>query len=271
MKKSAPITRRSQAYYGWIPDLPDKRDITYRSIFKVPRKLPARMDLRGGCSAVEDQGRIGSCTANALVGLLEYLERQAIPSQLPVDLSRLFLYYNARVIIDEAKNDSGAYLRDGIKSLAKQGICPEAIWPYNIAQFTSKPSPACYASARKHLIGSYQRLYGLDEMRACLADGYPFVFGFTVYEGFESEKVRKTGVLNLPKSSESQKGGHAVCAVGYDDKTKRFLVRNSWGKGWGQQGYFTMPYAYLDDRNLSDDFWTIRKFTQPTASAKAAR
>jgi C1A family cysteine protease len=96
-------------------------------------------------------------------------------------------------------------------------------------------------------------------MRACLADGFPFVFGFTVYESFESDTVAKSGVLNLPKAKESAIGGHAVCAVGYDDAARRFIVRNSWGTDWGKRGYFTMPYAYLADRNLSDDFWTVRK------------
>ncbi len=96
-------------------------------------------------------------------------------------------------------------------------------------------------------------------MRTCLADGYPFVFGFTVYESFESATVARTGRANLPKPGEKVLGGHAVMAVGYNDKQKRFIVRNSWGTGWGKKGYFTMPYAYLDDRDLSDDFWTIRR------------
>jgi C1A family cysteine protease len=95
-------------------------------------------------------------------------------------------------------------------------------------------------------------------MRACLADGYPFVFGFTVYTSFLSKAVAQSGVLNMPGPNEQVDGGHAVMAVGYNDAQKRFLIRNSWNTNWGMKGYFTMPYAYLADRNLSDDFWTIR-------------
>ena len=122
-----------------------------------------------------------------------------------------------------------------------------------------KPSASCYKEALKHIITSYNRIMTLDEMRACLAEGFPFVFGFTVYESFETQKVAQTGVVNMPKSGEKQVGGHAVLAVGYKDSAKRFIVRNSWSDKWGMKGYFTIPYDYVADRNLSDDFWTIRR------------
>jgi C1A family cysteine protease len=138
-------------------------------------------------------------------------------------------------------------------------VCAEALWPYVISKFTAKPPVSCYKDGANHQITSYQRLLTVDEMRACLADGFPFVFGFTVYESFESATVARTGTANMPKPGEKVLGGHAVMAVGYNDKQKRFIIRNSWGTGWGKKGYFTMPYAYLDDRNLSDDFWTIRR------------
>jgi C1A family cysteine protease len=150
-------------------------------------------------------------------------------------------------------------LRDGIKTLAKQGVCSEKSWPYKISKFTVKPNVACYKEALKHQIISYHRILTLDEMRACLAEGFPFVFGFTVYESFESQEVARTGVVNMPKRSEQVMGGHAVMAVGYDDSQERFIVRNSWGTSWGIKGYFTMPYKYIADRNLSDDVWTIRR------------
>jgi C1A family cysteine protease len=156
--------------------------------------------------------------------------------------------------------DAGAAIRDGVKSLVKLGVCPEKQWPYNIARFTAKPPNACYKEAAKRQITSYHRIVTLQQMKQCLAEGYPFVFGFTVYEGFESAAVAKTGKLQLPKLSEKNLGGHAVCAVGYDDATKRFLVRNSWGTDWGINGYFTMPYDYASNNNLADDFWTIRAF-----------
>ncbi len=240
-----------------MPDLPDQRDYLFGAIYKIPAKLPASVDLRAQCPPVEDQGNLGSCTANALAGALEFLELKDKVSF--VDLSRLFIYYNERVIEHTVNSDSGAMLRDGIKTLAKQGVCPEPMWPYVISQFTKKPTASCYKNAADHQITSYQRLLTVDEMRACLAEGYPFVFGFTVYESFESATVARTGTVNMPKPGEKVLGGHAVVAVGYNDKQKRFIVRNSWGTGWGQKGYFTMPYAYLDDRKLSDDFWTIRR------------
>lgn len=244
------------ARYGWSPDLPDQRDKLYSAIAAPPRKLPKAVDLRSGCSAIENQGRLGSCTANALVGNLEFLEKAA--GKPAADLSRLFVYFNERMIEGTVARDSGAQLRDGIKTLAKQGVCAEKNWPYVIAKFAARPPAACYREGLEHQITSYHRIVTLAEMKQCLADGYPFVFGFTVYEGFESPAVAKTGVLNLPKAGERALGGHAVMAVGYDDSTRRFFVRNSWGADWGMKGCFTMPYDYLDNRNLSDDFWTIR-------------
>jgi C1A family cysteine protease len=156
--------------------------------------------------------------------------------------------------------DSGAAIRDGVKSLVNLGVCGEKSWPYNIAKFTQKPTPACYKEATNHQVISYHRILSLQEMRQCLAEGYPFVFGFTVYSAFESPAVAKTGRLNVPKPAEKSLGGHAVCAVGYDDAAKRVLVRNSWGADWGLGGYFTMPYDYISSSNLADDFWTLRAF-----------
>jgi len=173
--------------------------------------------------------------------------------------SRLFIYYNERVIEHTVDNDNGAQIRDGIKSVNKQGVCPEKLWPYDVGSFTKKPSARCYTEALKHQVLSYQRVVrDLKSMKGCLAQGYPFVFGFTVYDGFETPTVARTGKLEMPKPNESVQGGHAVVAVGYDDSKKRFIVRNSWGPGWGLKGYFTMPYEYLEEENLSDDFWTIR-------------
>jgi len=244
------------SWYGWLPDLPDQRDKLYAAIAAPPKKLPRAVDLRPGCSAVENQGQLGSCTANALVGSLEFLEIKA--GKPATDLSRLFVYYNERSLEGTVAEDSGAQLRDGIKVLAGKGACPEKEWPYVIGKFAVKPPAPCYRDGLKHQITSYHRILTLQEMKNCLAEGYPFVFGFTVYESFESPAVAKTGELNLPAPKERSLGGHAVMAVGYDDATNRFLIRNSWGADWGLKGYFTMPYDYLDNRNLSDDLWTIR-------------
>ena len=244
------------AWYGWVPDRPDYRDKLYASIAKPLRTLPAKVDLRGGCSPVENQGELGSCTANALVGNLEFLERKA--GHTVTDLSRLFVYYNERDMEGTINEDSGAMIRDGVKSLVKLGVCSEKLWPYKIACFTKKPSATCYKQAANHQVVSYHRIVGLRQMRQCLAEGYPFVFGFAVYDGFESKEVARTGRLELPKAAEHELGGHAVCCVGYDDKAKRMLVRNSWGDDWGVKGYFTMPYDYIASNNLADDFWTLR-------------
>jgi C1A family cysteine protease len=243
--------------YGWVPDIPDQRDYRFRTVLKVPARLPRQVDLRPLCSKVEDQGQLGSCTANALAGAIEFLVRK--DKQPFLDFSRLFIYYNERVIEHTVNSDSGAMIRDGIKTLAKQGACNEKSWPYDISKFKTRPGPACYQEALEHQITSYHRILTLDQMRACLAEGFPFVFGFTVYEGFETQEVARTGIVNMPSPREQVLGGHAVLAVGYDDSTERFIVRNSWGSGWGIKGYFTMPYKYLSNRNLSDDFWTIRR------------
>lgn len=247
------------SWYGWVPDRPDQRDKLYAAIAAPPKKLPSVVDLRSSCSPVENQGQLGSCTANALAGNLEFLEIKS--GQAATDLSRLFIYYNERSLEGTIASDAGALIRDGIKTLAKQGACTEKKWPYVISRFKQKPSAACYTEGLKHQITSYHRILSLTEMKQCLAEGYPFVFGFTVYDAFESAAVAKSGILNLPNlKKEKVVGGHAVLAVGYNESQQRFTIRNSWGADWGMDGYFTMPYAYLSNNNLADDFWTIRAF-----------
>ena len=242
--------------YSWIPDLPDIRDHMFGDVQPTkPIVLPPSVDLRPNCSPVEDQGSIGSCTANSLVGALEYIEKK--DKDVFTDLSRLFLYYNERKLEGTVNQDSGAQLRDGIKVLASQGICSEKNWPYTISKFTNKPTAACYKEGLTHIIESYQRIVTLNDMKTCLANLYPFVFGFTVYESFESQEVATTGIVPMPSHDESVLGGHAVLAVGYDDSKKMVLVRNSWGTSWGIQGYFWMPYDYISNDNLATDMWKI--------------
>jgi C1A family cysteine protease len=248
---------RAQRGFGWVPDLPDQRDVLYGAVQPLAARLPPSVDLRLGCSPIEDQGALGSCTGNAIAGALEFLERK--DRVRFVNVSRLFIYYNERVIEHTIKSDSGAMIRDGIKSVVKQGVCSERQWPYVIAKYAVKPRATCYKEALQHQVTSYQRILTVDEMRACLAQGFPFVFGFTVYESFQSRLVAESGIVSLPEPGERVVGGHAVLSVGYDDADRRFIVRNSWGVGWGMHGYFTMPYAYLANRNLADDMWTIRR------------
>ena len=204
-----------------------------------------------------DQGQLGSCTANAIAAALEF--DQTKEKQQVFMPSRLFIYYNERDMEGTVNEDSGAQIRDGIKSVAQQGDCPETLWPYDITKFAVKPPAQCYQQALKFKALQYQRLSQiLNQLKGCLASGYPFVFGFTVYSSFESKQVAQTGHAPMPSPSEASVGGHAVMAVGYDDSQNWFIVRNSWGIGWGMQGYFTLPYAYLLERNLANDFWTIR-------------
>jgi C1A family cysteine protease len=249
---------RSIARYGWIPDLPDQRDRLYAPPPIVAGSLPPSVDLRPGCPPVYDQGELGSCTANAIAGDLQYLQmKEGLPAVFTP--SRLFIYYNERALEGTVSYDSGASLRDGMKVVSTQGAPPESDWPYDIAAFAEQPPAAAYQAALPNKALLYLAVpRGLVAMRACLASGYPFAFGFTVYESFEGAGVRQTGVLQMPGVGESVVGGHAVLAVGYDDATGRFLVRNSWGADWGQAGYFTMPYAYLMEPGLSNSFWTIR-------------
>ncbi|MDJ0341060.1 C1 family peptidase [Streptomyces sp. H10-C2] len=269
----ASTTPRTIARFGWVPDLPDARD----HIYSLPRlalvSSPPRTDLRGSLPPVYNQGRIGSCTANAIAGAFEFeLMRQQLPATTP---SRLFIYYNERAVEGHVGTDSGAQIRDGIKSVATLGVCPETEWPYDDTPAVSdggpfpsgaragkKPAAGCYKDALLSTATAYQRIVqDLDQLKGCLAAGFPFVFGFTVYSSFESPEVAKTGDAPLPASDDQVLGGHAVLAAGYDDTTQRFLVRNSWGPDWGQDGYFTLPYAYLTERGLSSDFWTLRLVT----------
>lgn len=242
--------------YGWIPDLPDQRDKPYSLLAAVPGILPEHVDLRPQCSPIENQLELGSCTANALAGNLEFLKKKTLKKIL--DFSRLFIYYNERIITHTIDVDSGASLRDGIKTLAKLGACPETEWPYDISQFTKKPSEKAYKDALEYQITSYYRIILLDQMKSTLVNGFPFVFGFSVYESFETEHVAKSGKIPMPGKKEHLIGGHAVVGVGYDDSEKHIIVRNSWGTGWGDQGYCYMPYDYISNPNLASDFWTIR-------------
>lgn len=240
--------------YGWRPDKPDFRDHRYElEPFAV---LPKQVDLRKTCSPVQDQGELGSCTGNAIASAIEFLDKKN--NKKLYDYSRLFIYYNERLIENTIDSDAGAEIRDGIKAINKWGCCYESAWPYLIDKFTNKPSPSAYTQAKMHLFTKYSRLSNLNQYKSCLASGYPFVFGFSVYESFESETVAKNGEVPMPSVDEYMLGGHAVLAVGYNDITKRFIVQNSWGTSWGQKGYFTMPYEYLANPDLADDFWVIK-------------
>ena len=255
-KKKSKLDPKKEFLLGWLPDIPDARDMAYAAPMKVMMALPPKADLRAKCPPVYNQGHLGSCTANALGGAFQYGQtKQGRATFMP---SRLFLYYNERVMMNTVAYDSGAYIRDGIKSLNTTGICKETLWPYDITKFAIKPPPACYTQAKVNEISAYLRLdNNIITLKGCLAEGFPFVFGFTVYDSFY--KITSNGIMPMPNfSKEKRIGGHAVMAVGYDDSKQMVLIRNSWGPGWGMAGYFWMPYNYISNNNLATDFWTIR-------------
>jgi C1A family cysteine protease len=241
--------------YGWKPDIPDRRDKPYGCTFpSKDGKIKGSVDLRKDCSPVESQGQLSSCTAHALTSAYELTHnKEGKPS---IELSRLFLYYNERAMEGTINQDNGAYIRDGIKSLVKRGCCVEDLWTYSEASFAVKPTADCYLNALEHQVISYQRLNSLTDMLSCLSDGFPFVFGFSVYESFES--TGKDGIMPMPGDKERLQGGHAVCCVGHDTAKRQLIIKNSWGIDFGDAGYFYMPFEYVVDRNLSDDFWSLR-------------
>ena len=238
-------------------DRQDERDMLYKHIARVePQNLPKKIDLRYNCSPVVDQGELGSCTANAIVsGLREYIMIR--DGHQLTRLSRLFVYYYERQLEGTIYEDAGASLRDGMKIIAEMGSCQEAIDPYLVNKFTEAPSPQEIEQAKEFKLTEYRRVNDLMELKGALAAGDPVVLGIIIYESFESKDVALTGNVPLPnKATEKCYGGHAVCAVGYDDDKQYVIVRNSWGENWGDHGYFYLPYVFFNDPGLVMDMWT---------------
>lgn len=283
---------------GWLPDRPDFRDFTWET--ETPRALPgqagngesvnamlaktgvtapttplpAKVDLRPWCSPVEDQGQLGSCTANAAVGAVEYFERRAFGKYL--NGSRLFLYKVTRNFL-HTKGDQGAFLRSTMGALALFGVPPEEYWPYSIPTFDQEPPAFCYAFAQNYQAINYFRLDPvgtskttlLQRIKTNLSANLPAIFGFTVYSSIG--QAAHSGEIPFPTKVEKVEGGHAVMVVGYDDKLKiqnlnpqgtattgALLIRNSWGTSWGEAGYGWLPYEYVL-QGLADDFWCLLK------------
>ena len=244
--------------YGWRRDKPDFRDHK-REIKEFTFKDTELVDMRDKCPEIYDQGHLGSCTANAIAGSYEFNMIKENETKIFVP-SRLFIYYNERKMEGNVKTDSGAEIRDGIKSVNRQGVVPEQDWPYDISQFTVEPPQKLYKEAQHHKAVKYERVkQDIDHIRQVVHQGEPVVFGFAVYESFESEEVAKTGKMVMPKKDEELLGGHAVMVVGYDDKQEVMIVRNSWGTEWGDKGCFYMPYDYIKNPDLCSDFWVINR------------
>ena len=259
--------------YRWKPDLPDSRDHLYQL---APLTLAPVVDLRQYSSAIEDQGNIGSCTGNAIAGQIELIQRKVNPAK-GRDVSRLFIYYEERVLIGSVRYDSGAYIRDGIKVVNKKGAPLESLWPYNTARFATKPPTAAYTDALKRKVTGYQRCTDFNAVKNAVAAGNPVTIGFMVYSSFEGAWAdiphgqAGSGMMPFPNvATEQLLGGHAVCIVGYDDTMPvagqnpgRFIVRNSWGTSWGDNGYFYMPYDVIKTTSMSSDFWLISAVVNP--------
>lgn len=248
--------------YGWRQSQPRMHDRTRR--FAATRKLvsatPNSFDLTPQCPPIWDQDQTGDCvefTSNRL--FVFNLMRQGLPLFTP---SHLFLYWNTRVIEGTETSDSGSTIDDAIQSLTLIGVCPDYFWPYDETKVLVEPPPAAYAAATPNLCLTSQIVdRDLGQMQACIAGGFPFGFGFSVYDSFESDQVAATGIVPMPQTGEEYQGGHAVTCVGYDRTKKMFLVQNSWGADWGLKGEFWIPFDYLMDENLSDDFKVINSVT----------
>lgn len=249
---------RGPSPYGTHPDVPDHRDRRYAAPPHVRRSLPGRVDLRPGLPPVENQRPLNACSAHAIGAAVWFDERrQGEEAPLP---SRLFLYYIERAREHTVGTNAPVSLRDGYKAVARHGVCPEPLWPYRPDRFARRPPERCYRAAARRRAVSYHRVErDLAHLRGCLAEGFPFTLGISVHESFESPEARRTGRVPLPRKGERHLGGHAVLAVGYDGRRRRFLVRNSWGRRWGSDGYFTLPDRYLLDPDLAWDFWTVRR------------
>ena len=183
--------------------------------------------------------------------------------------SRQFLYANERIMEGTLDQDAGAEIRDGAKVLATIGVPPEELWPYTMDNLFLEPSEEAYKAAVQIETKTYLTVDQTEEeMKLCINEGFPFVFGVTLYEPFESDEVAATGVVPMPKPRDKVVGGHAITCVGYDDAHKAFKVLNSWGVDWGDKGYCYFPYAYLTNPELCNDLWTIRMVEPPDPNRK---
>ena len=246
---------------GWRPSLPRHHRLAYSSPYPGAA-LPERVDLRSNCPPVYDQGQLGSCTGNALAACFQFERmKQGLPDAARVP-SRLMIYWLERQAEGTIDSDSGAQGYDGIAALTQTGTCFEDGadgWPYDVTKFAVQPPPGCYAVAAANRVAqSLQVAQDVNQIRGCLAEGYPIAFGFTCYPGLDSYEVASSGILPMPEAGEEPIGGHEVVLVGYDDASRLFLVRNSWGTNWGLQGYFRMPYEYVIRADLASEFESIR-------------
>lgn len=246
--------------YGWRPSYPDFRNYV-ADVSTLPDPKPDQELAVGDDIPLFDQGQLGSCTANAANRAARHWSIQARESD-PGDLSRLETYYGERKIEGSlGQGDTGAFGHDAFKWLSKHGAAPESEWPYIISRFEEKPPDSVMTSTNRLTIGKYvhpSRVSLLQDIARMLFHGQMIIFGFSVYESFESEEVTNTGVVPMPHTSESMVGGHEVVISGFDPhKPDYFRCDNSWGDSWGDNGRFWMPKQYLANPDLATDFRTI--------------
>ena len=248
--------------FGWKRDPEDRRDWKFKHVLKeIAIELPTKVDLRSNLSPVEDQENIGSCVANAVVGSMEYLELKKTQKRFLCfkqyrDLSRLFVYYNARRNDGCIEEDCGTTIRSAIKMLAEYGVCDERVWPYDTRKWAERPPDKAYDLAEKREVRDYYRASEPHEIMQALALGFPVPFGAMIFEGFQ--RTDRSGDVELPDTGEQCLGGHAMLIVGYNKNERHFIVRNSWGTRWGHNGYCYFPFDYIECPTLAADFWVIR-------------
>jgi len=252
-------TRRAVSGYRYAAPRPDAK--RYASAASHVQKLPPKVDLRSFMTDVEDQGALSSCVANAVAGAYEYLVKRHRGDDA-YDVSRLFIYYNARDQDGSADEDSGALIASAIDSLREKGACSEETWPYDPDTVNEAPDDGAYEEASQFLVEDMQLVpTTLAAWKGALAEGYPIIFGISLFESFDAH--RKRGVVPMPSPSEASReshGGHAMLCVGYSDPDRVFIVRNSWGASWGDKGYCYIPYDYLMSAKFNDgDSWIIRQ------------
>ncbi len=248
---------------GWKKDKYDPRDFKLKSVASalggvVPVR-PVAVDNSKWCSGVEDQGNLGSCTAHMFAGIVEYNDIRWNLTPDKTRASRLFEYYAARILEGTVNEDSGATIRNAIKAGAQYGVLKESLWWYNVSKFAYAPPRKLWTAAATKKIVSYHSVADgdLETMKQVLASGYLVGFGFQVFDNMMTQDMATNGWLHRPGPNDSFQGGHAVVLVGYDDVKKAFKVRNSWGTGWGQKGYFWIDYDYVGDTTLCSDFWVV--------------
>ena len=235
--------------YNVRQDPSDWRDLPYTYMRQPLREL---VDLRQYCSKIENQGHLGSCVGQAVVGAYELLLNKEMPDKF-IDLSRLFVYYNARLIENVVNEDVGAYVRDAVKALQKYGVCSESLWPYHIQDYAITPSIESYTDAKNRGIQNYFRITMFEDILDALNKEMPVVFSMKVYNSFEDLYYSNT--VKMPSTGEQPIGAHAMCFVGYDLNKKLLLCRNSFGTNWGIEGYCYIPFDYT--RNEVMDTWVF--------------